>query len=79
MHLEKHLIEWDYKMNDRQLETVKEEKNFGMIRYNIKLSGHFSQAYFKANRMLRVINRTIERKNRDFNAQSLLITCTTVD
>jgi len=66
MHIGKQLTEIEYRMNDRQLDTVKEEKDLGiLIRNDMKSSSQCSQAYFKANRMLGIINRTIEYKNKE--------------
>ena len=56
----------DYVMNGVRLETVDEEKDLGVIiRCDLKASSQCTQAYLKANRMLGVMNRTIQYKTRE--------------
>ena len=60
------LIQRDYVMNGVRLETVEEEKDLGVIiRSDLKASSQCTQAYLKANRMLGVMNRTIQYKSRE--------------
>ena len=66
MHMGRQLIQRDYVMNGVRLETVEEEKDLGVIiRSDLKASSQCTQAYLKANRMLGVMNRTIQYKTRE--------------
>ncbi len=66
MHMGRQSTQRDYVMNGARLETVEEEKDLGvLIRKDLKASSQCTQAYLKANRMLGVINRTIQFKSRE--------------
>jgi len=60
MHIGKHNLEFKYSMANTELETVREEKDLGvLISEDLKLSAHCTHSYVKAIRMLGLINRTI--------------------
>jgi len=53
-------------MDGKQLDTVEEEKDLGIIIIkDLKVSQQCKQAYAKASRMLGLINRSIKNKDRD--------------
>ena len=65
MHLGKTNNKYAYYMNHQRLETVKDEKDLGVVfADNMKSSGQCLAAYKKASRMLRMIGRTIIYKNK---------------
>src|SRR5664279_2182973 len=65
MHIGKQLTEREYRMNVRQLDTVKEEKDLGvLIRNDMKSSSQCSQA-FQGKQNAWNNNRPIEYKNKE--------------
>jgi len=63
MHIGRHNPEFRYTLLDKQLETVNEEKDLGvLISDDLKPSAHCIHSYTKANRMLGLINRTFSIK-----------------
>ena len=55
-------MQYDYTLDNTLLDTVSVEKDLGIIMSNyLKVSQQCTQAYVKANRMLGVINRTINK------------------
>ena len=58
-----------YLPDGKYLEKVSEEKDFEIISNDLKVSKQCTQAYAKANKMLRVIKRTITYKTTDIILQ----------
>ncbi len=66
MHIGKRNCEFGYQMNGITLGTVTEEKDLGVVvRNDLKVSGQCAQACSKANKMLGIINRTIQNKTEE--------------
>jgi len=66
MHLGYKNHGYSYYMDRKQLDTVEEEKDLGIIiTKDLKVSQQCTQAYAKASRMLGLINRSIKNKDRD--------------
>jgi len=64
MHMGRKNPRYQYKMNGQILETVKQEKDLGVvISEDLKVSNQCNMAYLKANRTLGLIKRTIEYKS----------------
>ena len=64
MHMGRKNPRYQYRMNGQVLETVKQEKDLGVvISDDLKVSNQCSMAYLKANRTLGLIKRTIEYKS----------------
>ena len=71
MHLGRGNQEWNYVMNKQRLKVVKEEKDLEIIiTDDLKVSVQCSAAYSKANRMLRLIERTFNSS--DQNVMTML-------
>ena len=67
MHLGHKNHGYSYYMDMKQLDTVEEEKDLGIvITKDLKVSQQCKQAYAKASRMLGAINRSIKSKDRHF-------------
>jgi len=66
MHIGKKNSCHSYQMNGATLESVSEERDLGVIiSKDLKVSNQCAQAYSKANKMLGLINRTIQHKNEE--------------
>ena len=64
MHIGKKNLDLDYRMNGVVLDVVEVEKDLGvMISHDLKSSNQCLKAYASANKILGMINRTIENKN----------------
>jgi len=56
----------EYQMEGKTLEAVQQERDLGIIiTKDMKASQQCQQAYSKANKMLGIINRTIDYKSRE--------------
>jgi len=63
MHFRRNIIMMDYTLDSKVLSVVYEEKDLGVvISHDLKASLQCIQAYYKANRMLGVINHSIVYK-----------------
>ena len=74
MHLGQKNHGYSYYMDMKQLDTVEEEHDLGIvITKDLKVSQQCKQAYAKASRMMGVINRSIKSKDKRYFTQPIQI------
>jgi len=66
MHAGRNKVLQEYQMEEETLEAVQQERDLGIIiTKDMKVSQQCRQAYSKANKMLGIINRTVDYKSRE--------------